>query len=203
MDADVAAPPRVDGDVPDIAWRPVGVVLVVVAVVLTATSGRYGYHRDELYFLAAGHHLAWGYPDQGPLVPLVFRVFDALGGGPAGGRAHPRDRVQPRRHSRCRDDCSRSLGGRAFAQALTATVVGLGGFVLGVGHIFVTATVDMLVWTVVIWLTVHIIRTGRDRLWLVAGAVAGARAAERGSPRGSARHDRGCPGNRPPGPDGT
>ncbi len=24
-----------------------------------------------------------------------------------------------------------------------------------------------------IWLTVHIIRTGRDRLWLVAGAVAG------------------------------
>ena len=137
------------------------VVLVVVAVVLTATSGRYGYHRDELYFLAAGHHLAWGYPDQGPLVPFVFRVFDALGGGLVGGRAHPRDRVQPRRRSR-RRVTARELGGRAFAQALTATVVGLGGFVLGVGHIFVTATVDMLVWTVVIWLTVHIIRTGRD-----------------------------------------
>ena len=172
MDADVAAPPRVDGDVPDIAWRPVGFVLVVVAVVLTATSGRYGYHRDELYFLAAGHHLAWGYPDQGPLVPFVFRVFDVLGGGSLVVERIPAT-VCSLGVTLVAAMTARELGGRAFAQALTATVVGLGGFVLGVGHIFVTATVDMLVWTVVIWLTVHIIRTGRDRLWLVAGAVAG------------------------------
>jgi len=41
----------------------VGVIATVPFLVLVATSTRYGYHRDELYFLAAGHHLAWGYPD--------------------------------------------------------------------------------------------------------------------------------------------
>ena len=157
---------------PELPGGPSGWCLSVIAVLLTLTSARYGYHRDELYFLAAGHHLAWGYPDQGPLVPFVMRVFDALGGGSLAIERVPA--------TACSlgvaifgATTARELGGKAFAQTLTATVVGLGGFVLAVGHIFVTATVDMLVWTVVIWLAVRIIRTGRDRLWLVAGAVAG------------------------------
>jgi hypothetical protein len=47
-------------------------LLAATAVVLQmATNGRYGYFRDELYYLALSHHLAWGYVDLAPLSPLV------------------------------------------------------------------------------------------------------------------------------------
>ncbi|HUY52786.1 MAG TPA: hypothetical protein VMV92_44985 [Streptosporangiaceae bacterium] len=48
-------------------------VAVALGAVLVSVSDRYGYHRDELYFLACGRRLAWGYPDQPPLVPLIAR----------------------------------------------------------------------------------------------------------------------------------
>ena len=27
------------------------------------TNGNYGYQRDEFYYVACGHHMAWGYVD--------------------------------------------------------------------------------------------------------------------------------------------
>jgi hypothetical protein len=51
--------------------RWVAAIAAAQLAVLLATAGRYGYHRDELYFIVAGSHPALGYPDQPPLVPLL------------------------------------------------------------------------------------------------------------------------------------
>ena len=58
--------------------RTVVLIAGAVTVVLVAFASGYGYHRDELYFLAAGEHLDWGYADQGPLTPLIARAMSEI-----------------------------------------------------------------------------------------------------------------------------
>jgi hypothetical protein len=59
-----------------VAW-----LLAAAAVLLQmATDGRYGYFRDELYYLALSHHLAWGYVDLAPMAPLVLYLSRSLFG---------------------------------------------------------------------------------------------------------------------------
>ena len=56
-----------------------------VALALFVGAAGYGYHRDELYFLVAGDHLAWGYADQGPLTPFIAHVMDGVAPGSEDG----------------------------------------------------------------------------------------------------------------------
>ncbi len=45
-----------------------------------AFNGRYGYFRDELYYIACSNHLAFGYVDFAPLVAWLARGFRAIFG---------------------------------------------------------------------------------------------------------------------------
>src|SRR5512143_2866765 len=45
----------------------IGILAAVKLLVHLATATNYGLFGDELYFLAAGEHLAWGYVDMPPL----------------------------------------------------------------------------------------------------------------------------------------
>ena len=55
-----------------------------------ATAPGYGIFRDELYYLACGEHLAWGYVDHPPLIALLAALVRAtLGTSPLALRLLP------------------------------------------------------------------------------------------------------------------
>jgi len=170
-DEQAAAQPE-SAPLPSLAKWPVFGIAAVFVAVLVALSGRYGYHRDELYFLACGHHLAWGYPDQPPLVPLVARLTSGLAPGSlvllrlpsalAGGALIVVTGL-----------LTRELRGGAVAQSLAAAAIALAPVTTGSEHLLSTTSFDLPVWALLCWLLLRILRSGDQRLWLVAGLVAG------------------------------
>lgn len=158
--------------VKSVAWRPLAVVAAVLALVLLAFSTRYGYHRDELYFLACGRHPAWGYPDQPPLTPMLAALMNALGHGSLLVFRLP-SVLSVTGSTLLAGLIARELGGDRFAQVLAAVATATGLFVLLAGHFLVTSSIDLVIWVTLIWLVVRIVRTGAERLWLAVGVVAG------------------------------
>jgi len=143
-----------------------------VTVVLVVFAGGYGYHRDELYFLEAGHHLAWSYADQGPVTPLVARLMSDIAPGSLTVLRIP-SAIAAGLVVLLTGLLAGELGGRPRAQALAATCAAVGTIVLFNGHLLSTSTLDLLVWTLLSWLVVRAVRTGDNRLWPVAGVVLG------------------------------
>jgi Dolichyl-phosphate-mannose-protein mannosyltransferase len=143
-----------------------------VAAVLIAFASGYGYHRDELYFLAAGEHLDWAYADQGPLTPLIARAMSELDPGSLTVLRLP-SALAAGLTVLLTGFLARELGGERRAEAIAAGCAAVASIVLFTGHLLSTSTFDLLCWTAVTWLAVRAIRTGDDRLWLVAGVVVG------------------------------
>ena len=56
-----------------------GLIVALTGIAHLAVLTRYGWHRDELYYVVSGHHLAFGYPDQLPLAPLLARGASVAG----------------------------------------------------------------------------------------------------------------------------
>lgn len=162
-------------DVPAFARRPVLLIAGAVGLVLLAFSNRYGYFGDELYFLAAGRHLSWGYADQPWLVPLVARVMDTVTGGSLVGLRLPAILVTATGVV-VTALIARELGGERRAQIMAAGAFAVSSYLIGTGHLLATSTLDPFGWTVITWLVVRWVRTREqghadDRLLLLAGVA--------------------------------
>jgi dolichyl-phosphate-mannose-protein mannosyltransferase len=155
---------------PAFARGPVLAVAAAVGVLLTAVSGRYGYFGDELYFVAAGHHLSWGYADQPPLVPLLALLMDTIAPGSVVALRVPAT-LAIVAGVVLTALLAREFGGRRRAQLLAAGAFALAPQLLGTGHLLATSTFDPVLWTAVTWLVVRWVRTRDDRLLLGAGLV--------------------------------
>lgn len=153
---------------------PVGVWVSAIGVValLSVLSSRYGFHRDELYFVVAGRRLAWGYVDQPPLTPLVARISEILlGTSPIALRVLPALAVGI--ITLLAALMARRFGGGRGAQVFAAFTTAFTGVLLGIGHLLSTAVFDYLFWTIALWLLVALLDNGDPRLWMAMGLVVG------------------------------
>lgn len=154
---------------PPLARGPVLLAAVTLAVVLTALSGRYGYHRDELYFRIL--RPAWGYVDQPPFTPLLAHASAALV-----------DQVWALRVPATLMAAgsvvvvalvTRELGGGRRAQALCAWAYAFASIPLIFGHVLLTASADLVVWPGVTLLVLRALLRDEPRWWVAAGALTG------------------------------
>ncbi|MHB8399664.1 MAG: glycosyltransferase family 39 protein [Candidatus Limnocylindrales bacterium] len=153
-----------------VPW-PVLVVAGLMVAGLLAVSGAYGFHRDEMYFIVAGRHPAFGYVDQPPLTPLLSAASVALlGVSPTAVRVLPA--LEMALIAILAALIARDLGGSRRAQILAAITVALSGY-LAAGHLDDTAEFDLLAWAVVLWLLVKLLAGGDRRLWLALGVATG------------------------------
>jgi len=150
-------------------WLTAG---AVVALLLTV-SGRYGFHRDELYFIVAGRRLDWGYVDQPPLTPFVARVAETVAGtSPTALRVLPAFAIGA--VVLLAASMAKRLGGGPGAQVFAAIAAGGSGFALAVGHLLSTTSFDCLLWTLATWILLRLLDGADPRWWLALGATIGA-----------------------------
>jgi hypothetical protein len=145
---------------------------MLTLVTYCVTSGRYGYFRDEFYYLACGEHLDWGYVDQPPLVALMaFLTKRLLGDSLLALRFVPA--LAEAAVVFLVGLTARELGGGRFAQCLAAVSVMVAPVFLVMGHIFSMNAFDHLFWALAVYVLILILKHDRPKLWLLAGLICG------------------------------
>jgi 4-amino-4-deoxy-L-arabinose transferase-like glycosyltransferase len=152
------------------AWGPVCAVAAVVGLVLVATSGAYGYHRDELYFRLLGQQPAWGYVDQPPATPLLARATVELLGDHLWALRLPGALILAAT-AILTALLARDLGGGRGAQVLAAAVSAT-LFPLVFGHVLLTATLDLVLGAGILLCVVRALLRD-ERWWLAVGLLVG------------------------------
>ncbi|HXX21486.1 MAG TPA: glycosyltransferase family 39 protein [Candidatus Acidoferrum sp.] len=132
----------------------------------------YGAFRDELYYLACGEHLAWGYIDQPPLIALIawlarhlfgsslfaIRIWPALAGAAV---------------VYLTGVLARELGGGRFAQFLAATSILFAPAFLAFDSFFSMNAFEPVFWLLCAWIAVRVVKGASPKWWLAFGALAG------------------------------
>ena len=150
-----------------------GPVLAVVALKCAlelAVAGRYGWHRDELYYAVAGLHLQGGYVEFPPVTAL-FAALDRelFGWSLVGLRAVTI--LASAGTVVVGALVARELGGSRRAQALAAVVIGFTPGMLATNLLFQPVALDQLTTMVVLWLALRL-ALGRGS-WPLLGAAVG------------------------------
>jgi hypothetical protein len=136
------------------------------------TANRYGYFRDEMYYLDCGRHLAWGYVDQPPMIGLVaWFIRNVLGTSLLAVRMLPA--LAGAGIVALTGYIAHQLGGRRYAMGLGALAMALSGVFVINGHLLTMNVFEPLIWMSCASVVIRIIQTGNQKLWLWFGLLCG------------------------------
>ena len=137
-----------------------------------ATNSTLGFHTDELYYLDAGRHPAFGYVDFPPVVPLLARLETGLLGispwtlrllpSLLGGFLVALSGAYVRR-----------LGGSLGLQGIALLSAIAAPFLLGSNWVFQTVTFDQVTWMVALYWFLCLVMDRRPRYWIYLGITLG------------------------------
>lgn len=158
--------------------RANGGLLLALAVVplalllLSLLPSGYGYFIDEFYYIACAKRLAFGYVDHPPLAPALLAAIRAVLGESVVAIRVPAF-LGLSATVFVTGLVVRELGGGRLATSLAGLAVGLSPILLAMSGFFSMNVYEPLLWMLFVLTLIRIVRSGRSRLWLVAGALAG------------------------------
>ena len=147
-------------------------IVFAVMAVLAVTASVDHYFRDEFYYLACSHRIAWGYVDQPPLSIavlwivrhvageslLVLRIVAAAALGAA---------------ILLTGSIARRLGAGAFGEALAMIAVAAGPAFLAYGSFYSMNVFDVVAWTAAMRVFVDAVDRPRTATWVLLGLILG------------------------------
>ena len=147
-------------------------IALAMFAVLMADAAQYGIFRDEMYYIACGHHLAWGYVDQPPLIALFARLVTSVF-GPSLYAIRLLPALAAFALVLLTGRLAQEMGGGRFAQGLAALCILIAPAYLAFDHLFTMNAFEPLIWMGGALLVLRILKTHNGKLWLWFGILAG------------------------------
>jgi 4-amino-4-deoxy-L-arabinose transferase-like glycosyltransferase len=133
---------------------------------------RYGFFRDELYYIACSEHLAWGYVDQPPLIALIAWICrHVLGNSLAAFRVLPI--LAGAVTVYLTGWLAGELGGSRLAQFVAALAILFAPLYLAFDSILTMNAFEPGFWLACACIAARIANGGSPKLWLLFGLIAG------------------------------
>ena len=152
--------------------RAVSAIAALTFAFHMATATLYGFFIDELYFLACGQHLAWGYVDFPPLTAFQAWLTRHLFGDSAYSiRLFPS--LAAAGIVLLAGAIARELGGGRLAQVVAALVAFTAPGYRAFCSYLSMNSIEPLIWGGCALIVIRIIKRGDPRLWPWFGVLAG------------------------------
>ena len=153
-------------------WIALLILVILKLGLHLATNHRYGFHRDEYYFIACGEHLDWGYVDHSPGVAVVAKLSRALFG----------DSIRSIRFFPALAGAwmvllvglvVRELGGGLYATVLAGVSFLIAPLFLRSNGMLTIVVFDQFFWVLSAYFLIRALKTNRPRYWILLGITMG------------------------------